>query len=116
MAVPDMNDLLKQAKEMQEQMQNAQKQIVSIEVCGQSGNGLVKVYMRGDHYVNKVETSKMLPAEGADMIADLHRAAFNDAVKKLEDETRNRMMDLAKDFQLPEGMEGLMNQEDDDNK
>ncbi len=113
MAAPDMNELMKKAKEMQDQMQQAQKQIASIEVIGQSGNGLVKVYMRGDHYANKVEVSDTLMKEDREMAEELFCAAINDAVKKLEEETRTRMMDLAKNFQMPEGIDGIMGQDDD---
>jgi DNA-binding YbaB/EbfC family protein len=114
MNIPDnmnINDIMNKAKEMQDQMQRAQKEIASLLVVGQAGGGLVKVTMNGAHYVTKVEVSPTLVGEEEDMLEDLIAAAVNDAVKKVEEGTKGKMMDIAKNFKMPEGLEGLLDGE-----
>lgn len=104
----NMNDIMNKAKEMQEQMQRAQQEIASIRIVGTAGSGLVKITMNGAHFVEKVEISPTLIGEEEEMLEDLVKAAINDAVKKIEDGTKGKMMDIAKNFKMPDGLEGLM--------
>ena len=60
---PNIGDLMKQAQQLQEQMQKAQEKLANIEVTGESGAGLVKVVMTGRHDVKRV-TIDPSPAEG----------------------------------------------------
>jgi nucleoid-associated protein EbfC len=106
--MPDMNNLMQKAKEMQDQMQTAQKQIAELRVVGQAGGGLVKVTMNGAHYAEKVEISPTLMGEEEEMLEDLVAAAINDAVKKVEEGTKGKMLEIAKGFKMPEGFDGLM--------
>lgn len=105
---PNMNDLMQKAKEMQDQMQTAQKQIAEIRVVGQAGGGLVKVTMNGAHYAEKVEISPTLMGEEEEMLEDLVAAAINDGVKKIEEGTKGKMLEIAKGFQMPDGFDQLM--------
>ncbi len=93
--------LMEKAKEMQEQMKGIQAKITSIVVKGEAGGGLVKVTMNGAHQVNKVEISPTLMGEEEDMLEDLVAAAFNDASNKIESATKEAMMRLAKEMNLP---------------
>lgn len=104
----NMNDIMNKAKEMQEQMQRAQTEIASIRVVGTAGGGLVKVTMNGAHFVEKVEISPTVMGDDEEMVEDLVKAAINDAVKKIEDGTKGKMMDIAKNFTMPDGLESLM--------
>ena len=100
----NMKDLFEKAKEMQSQMQKAQNEIVAIEVVGEAGGGLVKVRMNGAHQALRVEISPTLMGEEEDTLEDLVAAAINSAVKKIEGSTKEKMMGIAKDMKLPEGM------------
>jgi DNA-binding YbaB/EbfC family protein len=99
----DLNELMKQAKNMQEQMQSAQREVESIEVIGESGAGLVKVHMNGRYDVKKVELDPTLLSEEKEVMEDLIAAAINNAVKKLQELNRQAMSGLAGGFKLPDG-------------
>lgn len=99
----DINELMKQAKQMQEQMQRAQREAANIVLVGESGAGLVKVHMNGRHDVQKVELDEGLMSEDKDVIEDLIAAAINDVVKKIEDKNRDNMSGMAAGLKLPEG-------------
>lgn len=99
----DINDLLKQAKEMQEQMQKAQQEMAEKEVTGESGAGLVKVVMNGKHVVKKVTLDPSLMQEEQSLVEDLMAAATNDAVRKVEENNKNQLGGLMSGLNMPEG-------------
>lgn len=99
----DINELMKQAKQMQEQMQRAQQEAANIVLVGESGAGLVKVHMNGRHDVQNVELDAGLMGEDKDVIEDLIAAAINDVVKKIEEKNRENMSGMAAGLKLPEG-------------
>jgi DNA-binding YbaB/EbfC family protein len=99
----DLNDLLKQAKEMQEQMQKAQQEMAEKEVTGESGAGLVKVVMNGKHVVKKVTLDPSLMQEEQSLVEDLMAAATNDAVRKVEENNKNQLGGLMSGLNMPEG-------------
>lgn len=99
----DINELMKQAKQMQEQMQRAQQEAANTVLVGESGAGLVKVHMNGRHDVQKVELDAGLMGEDKDVIEDLIAAAINDVVKKIEEKNRDNMSGMAAGLKLPEG-------------
>jgi len=76
--------LMKQAQAMQDNLKRAQDELGSIEVEGQSGAGLVKVTMTCKHDVRRVAIDPSLLGEDRDMLEDLVAAAFNDAVRRVE--------------------------------
>lgn len=92
---PNLNDLMKQAQQMQEKMQQAQAELANAEVQGESGAGLVKVVMNGRHDVKKVEIDASLMTEEKEIIEDLLAAAVNDAVRKVEAASRDAMSGMA---------------------
>lgn len=93
--MPDLNDIMKQAQQMQEKMQEAQQKLQQQEVLGQSGAGMVKVTMTGRHDVKRVEIDQSLMTESKDMLEDLLAAAVNDAVRKVEETNKSAMSGLA---------------------
>lgn len=99
----DINELMKQAKQMQEQMQRAQQEAANTVLVGESGAGLVKVHMNGRHDVQNVELDAGLMGEDKDVIEDLIAAAINDVVKKIEEKNRDNMSGMAAGLKLPEG-------------
>ena len=99
----DLNELMKQAKGMQEQMKKAQEQAMNIVVDGESGAGMVKVKMTGRHDIKKIELADGLLKEEKGVVEDLIAAAVNDAVRKLEDKNKDTLAGMAGGFKLPEG-------------
>jgi DNA-binding YbaB/EbfC family protein len=99
----DLNQLLQQAKQMQEQMQKAQEEAAKKIVIGESGAGLVKVHLSGRYDASKVELSADLMQEDKEIIEDLIAAAINDAVKKLEQGNRDTMGAMTSGMKLPDG-------------
>ena len=96
-------DLMKQAQEVQERMQQMQEEMARLEITGESGAGLVKVTMNGRHEVKRIQLDDSLLSEDKSMIEDLVAAACNDAVHRVEREQQDRMSGLASGFGLPLG-------------
>ena len=88
---------MKQAQAMQENMKRAQDELAATEVEGQSGAGLVKVQMTCKHDVKRVAIDPSLLADDKDMLEDLVAAAFNDAVRRAEDVSQEKMGRLTAD-------------------
>jgi nucleoid-associated protein EbfC len=99
-----MGNLMKQAQQMQEKMAKAQEQLAKMEVIGESGAGMVKVTMTGGHSVRRVEIDDSLMEDDKDMLEDLISAAFNDAVRRVEEQNKEKMGALTGGMQLPPGM------------
>ena len=98
-----LGDMMKQAKQMQENMQKMQDELLNLEVQGESGAGLVKVVMTGRHDVKSVEIDQSLMTEDKEMLEDLLAAAVNDAARKVETANKEKMGSLAQGISLPEG-------------
>ncbi len=96
--------LMKQAQAMQDNMKKAQDELALVEVDGQSGAGLVKVTMTCKHDVKRVVIDPSLLAEDKDMLEDLVAAAFNDAVRRAEEVSAEKMGKLTAGMPLPPGM------------
>lgn len=101
---PNLGELMKKAQEMQKKMQEIQKQIAEMEVVGQSGGGLVKVTMNGQHFAKRVALDPSLMKEEKAIIEDLIAAAINDATGKIEKGTRDKMGALT-GIKLPDGFD-----------
>ena len=95
---------MKQAQQMQENMQKAQEEIAGMEVTGESGAGLVKITMTGKHDVKNVTIDPTLFGEDKDMLEDLIAAAVNDANRRVENMTQEKMSGLTAGMNLPDGM------------
>ena len=96
--------LMKQAQAMQDNMKRAQDELALMEVVGQSGAGLVKVTMTCKHDVRRVVIDPSLLAEDKDMLEDLVAAAMNDAVRRAEAVSTEKMGKLTAGMPLPPGM------------
>ena len=95
--------LMKQAQQMQDNMKKAQEELAQTEVEGQAGAGLVKVVMTCRHDVKRVSIDPSLVAEDRDMLEDLVAAAVNDAVRRVETTTQEKMSGLTAGLPLPPG-------------
>ncbi|MFN3915712.1 MAG: YbaB/EbfC family nucleoid-associated protein [Aquabacterium sp.] len=96
--------LMKQAQQMQDNLKKAQDELALVEVEGQSGAGLVKVLMTCKYDVKRVTIDPSLLADDKDMLEDLVAAAFNDAVRRAETTTQERMSKLTAGMPMPPGM------------
>jgi DNA-binding YbaB/EbfC family protein len=99
-----MGNLMKQAQKMQEDMQKAQEEVANLEVEGQAGGGMVKVVMNGRHEIRKVTLDDSLMQDDKEMIEDLLAAAVNDAVRRVEKQTQEKMAGVTAGLNLPGGM------------
>jgi len=98
-----LGNLMKQAQRMQETMQKAQAELADMEVTGQAGGGMVSVVMTGRHDVKRVAIDDSLLKEDKEMLEDLLAAAVNDAVRKVESTTQEKMSGLTAGMGLPGG-------------
>lgn len=98
-----MEELLRQAKEMQQKMADLQQEASDREVMGESGGGLVKITMTGRFDARKVELDSDLIKEEKFIIEDLITAAINDAVKKVEKGQSDSLSKLTGGLNLPPG-------------
>ena len=101
--MPDFNDLLSQAKKMQEKMKDTQEALKKIEVEGVSGGNAVKVIMNGDGELKKVTIEDILIKESKEIIEDLIVAAHNDAKSKLKKKTTEEISKVTGGIELPPG-------------
>lgn len=95
--------LMKQAQQMQENMKRMQEQLASVEVEGQAGAGMTKVVMTCRYDVKRVVIDDSLLKDDKEMLEDLIAAAFNDAVRKVEATTQERMGGMTAGLGLPPG-------------
>ena len=98
-----MGNLMKQAQMMQERMQKMQEEVAKMEVTGESGAGLVKITITGSHNVRRVAIDPSLMDDDQEMLEDLIAAAFNDAVRRAEEQNKAKMADITGGMQLPPG-------------
>lgn len=97
-------NMMKQAQKLQEGMQRAQEEIAQLEVEGSAGGGMVKVTMTGRHEVKQVRIDPSVLSDDAEMVEDLVAAAINDAVRRVEETTKDKFSGLTGGMGLPPGM------------
>ncbi|MEJ6592324.1 MAG: YbaB/EbfC family nucleoid-associated protein [SAR86 cluster bacterium] len=98
-----LDGLMKQAQQMQEKVQDIQAQLAKAEVTGESGAGMVKVVMTGRHDVKRVQIDPSLLTEDKEILEDLLAAAVNDAVRRVENNQKDKMSALTGGMSLPAG-------------
>jgi DNA-binding YbaB/EbfC family protein len=95
--------LMKQAQQMQQNMAKAQEELATIEVEGQSGAGAVKVTMTCKHDVRRVTIDPSV-MDDKEMLEDLIAAAVNDANRRVETTTQERMGGFTAGLNFPPGL------------
>lgn len=98
-----LGNLMKQAQEMQKNMQEAQEEIAKMEINGEAGGGMVKVVMTGKHELVRVEIDDSL-MDDKEMLEDLFAAAVNSASRRVEEVTQEKMGGLTSGMNMPPGM------------
>ena len=99
----DIDNLMKQAQQMQEKMTSLQEQAQAREVTGESGAGLVRVTMTGRHDVKEVKLDASVLTEDKEFLEDLLAAAVNDAVRKVDAGSKDMLSSLTGGMNLPAG-------------
>jgi len=99
----DFNDLISEAKKMQEKMKKTQEALKTIEVEGISGGGSVKTIMNGDGELKKITFDDALLKESKEILEDLIVAAHNDAKSKLKKKTSEEISKATGGISLPPG-------------
>jgi nucleoid-associated protein EbfC len=99
-----LSQLMKQAQEMQANMQKAQDELAKLEIEGEAGGGMVKIRMTCKHEVRRVALEDALLEDDKEMLEDLIAAAINDANRKIEQTVQDRMASLTNGLALPPGM------------
>ena len=95
--------LMKQAQQMQENMKKAQAELATVEIEGQSGAGMVKIVMTCAHEVRRVAIDASV-MDDKEMLEDLVAAAINDAMRRAEETSQQRMAGFTAGLNLPAGM------------
>lgn len=98
-----MGALMKQAQEMQDKMQKMQAEVAKMELTGEAGAGLVKVVMNGAHNVKRVEIDPSLLEDDKEMLEDLLAAAVNDAVRRIDENSKEQMASITGGMKMPPG-------------
>ncbi|WP_018916798.1 YbaB/EbfC family nucleoid-associated protein [Vreelandella zhanjiangensis] len=98
-----MGNLMKQAQEMQDKMQRVQEEVAQSEVHGEAGAGMVKIIMNGRHDVSQVTIDPSVMEEDKELLEDLLAAAVNDAVRKVEANSKAKMEEATVGLNLPPG-------------
>ncbi len=96
--------LMKQAQQMQADMQKAQEEMARLTVTGESGAGLVRITMTCKHELKRLEIDDSLIGDDKEMLEDLIIAAFNDAVRRVEKTVQEKFSGMTAGLSLPPGM------------
>jgi len=99
-----LGNLMKQAQQMQDNMIKAQEELANVEVEGQSGAGMVKIVMNCHHLVRRISIDQSVIDDDKEMLEDLIAAAFNDALRKAEQTSQEKMAGFTAGLNLPPGM------------
>jgi hypothetical protein len=105
----NLGNLMKEAQKMQQRMQEAQQQLSQLVVKGEAGGGMVQIDMNGRHDVTKVKISSSL-LDDVEMLEDLVAACINDAVRKIEKISKEKISELTAGLNIPKDL--MQNSED----
>ena len=96
--------LMKQAQQMQADMQKAQEEMSNLTVTGESGGGMVRITMNCRHELKSLDIDDSLVGDDKEMLEDLIIAAFNDAVRRVEKTVQEKYSGMTATLSLPPGM------------
>lgn len=95
--------LMKQAQQMQADMAKAQEEMANLTVTGESGAGMVRVTMTCKHEIRALDIDDAAVGDDKEMLEDLIIAAFNDAVRRVEETVQERFAGMTAGLNLPAG-------------
>lgn len=97
----ELTEAFKKAQQVQEGAKRLQEELENMEIEGQAGGGLVKVYMSGNQEPLSVQITEEALNEGSEVLSDLVKAAMQDAYNKSTETMRDRMEELTGGLNLP---------------
>lgn len=98
----NVNDLMKQAQMMQDKMAQKQEELADTEYKATSGGGMVEVTMKGNHQVVAVKIDpEAVQPDDVEMLEDMVGAAFNEAVRVVDESSEQEMAAISGAFNLP---------------
>ena len=97
-----MNNMLKQAQKLQQEMLKAQQELETKEFSASSGGDLVTVVINGKKEAKKIKISKeVVDPKEIEVLEDLIVSAYNSAIAKADEEAKGGLQDLTKGLNLP---------------
>ncbi len=101
----NLNQMMKQAQQLQNQMAEMQKRLEEVEVVGNSGGGMVQATVNGKGDVKRLKIDpKLIDPNDVEMLEDLIVAACQDAKAKAEAQSQAGMSKITGGLNLPGGM------------
>lgn len=97
----ELTEALKKAQQVQEGAKKLQEELEAMELPGEAGGGLVKIWLSGNQEPRRVEISPDALGEGADVLSDLVLAAMKDAYNVSTATMRERMEQLTGGLNIP---------------
>ncbi len=101
----NMNNLMKQAQKMQQQMEQAQQDLENREIEVTAGGGAIKVVMSGKKQIKQLELDKdIVDPDDVEMLQDTIISAVNEAIRQVDDMSNNEMSKLTGGMGMPPGL------------
>ena len=98
----NVNDLMRQAQQMQEDMQNKQAELEEREFSVKAAGGMVEVLMRGDYQVVSLKVNpEIVEPDDVEMLEDMVAAAFNEAVRTVKETSEKELEAISSGLNLP---------------
>ncbi len=98
----NMQSMIKQAQKMQEQMEQLKSELDEREYTVQAGGGAVTVVINGKKEIQKIDISKdIVDPDDIETLEDVLTAAFNEAIKRVEDTNEQEMSKVTGNISLP---------------
>ena len=95
----NLQNLMKQAQKMQQDMEKAKEELVNTDFVGTSGGGMVEVTLSGDKKTKKVNIKpQVVDPDDIEMLEDLIQSAFNDAIEKIVKAEKEKMPNVPQGF------------------
>lgn len=95
----NLQNLMKQAQKMQEEMEKAKEELVNTEFIGTSGGGMVEITLSGDKQVKKVNIKQeVVDPDDKEMLEDLIQSSFNDAIEKITEKEKEKLPQMPQGF------------------
>ncbi|MBO5884771.1 MAG: YbaB/EbfC family nucleoid-associated protein [Clostridia bacterium] len=95
----NLQNLMKQAQRMQQEMEKAKEELVNTDFIGTSGGGMVEVTMTGDKKAKKVQIKPaVVDPDDIEMLEDLIQSAINDAMDKITKAEQEKLPQMPQGF------------------
>ena len=97
-----MNQMLKQAQKMQEEIQRVQSELDEKTFTASVGGGAVEIEIQGNKTVQSLKIKpEVVDPDDVEMLEDLIMSAFNEAINNIEKESEEEMSKVTGGVSLP---------------